>query len=62
MGSNANRLRKKWHAYSGKNAGMAEKSFFGTFTEFVIIVMGILAIIAIILFIIASKLLTRLDF
>lgn len=34
MGSNANRLRKKWQAYSGKNAGMAEKSFFETFKIF----------------------------
>lgn len=31
MGSDANRLRKKWQDYSGKHAGMAEKSFFETF-------------------------------
>ena len=31
MGSDANRLRKKWQDYSGKQAGMAEKSFFETF-------------------------------
>jgi len=31
MGSDANRLRKKWQAYSGKNAGLAESSFYQTF-------------------------------
>lgn len=31
MGTNANRLRKKWQDYSGKNAGEAEKDFFETF-------------------------------
>lgn len=31
MGSEANRLRKKWQDYSGKNAVIAEKSFFETF-------------------------------
>jgi hypothetical protein len=31
MGSDANRLRKKWQDYSGKHAGMAEKSFHETF-------------------------------
>lgn len=31
MGSNENRLRKKWQDYSGKNAGKAEKDFFETF-------------------------------
>ena len=31
MGSNANRLRKKWQSYSGKNASNAEHSFFETF-------------------------------
>ena len=31
MGSDANRLRKKWQAYSGKNAFKAEKSFYETF-------------------------------
>ena len=42
MGSNANRLRKKWQDYSGKNAGKAEYDFYKTFkilfedTEFVI--------------------------
>ena len=42
MGSDANRLRKKWQDYSGKNAGTAEKDFYETFralfqdTEFVI--------------------------
>lgn len=33
MGSDANRLRKKWQDYSGKNAGKAEYSFLETFTE-----------------------------
>ncbi|MDX2439866.1 MAG: MunI family type II restriction endonuclease [Desulfobacterales bacterium] len=28
MGSDANRLRKKWQDYSGKNAGIAEQDFF----------------------------------
>jgi hypothetical protein len=43
MGSDANKLRKKWQDYSGKNAGIAEKSFLKTFeilfvdTEFKII-------------------------
>ncbi len=42
MGSDANRLRKKWQDYSGKNASIAEYNFFQTFqllfedTEFVI--------------------------
>lgn len=31
MGSNANRLRRKWQDYSGKNAGKAEKIFHETF-------------------------------
>lgn len=31
MGSNANRLRKKWQDYSGKHAGIAEMSFYDTF-------------------------------
>jgi hypothetical protein len=31
MGSDANRLRKKWQDYSGRDAGIAEKSFFETF-------------------------------
>ncbi len=31
MGSDANRLRKKWQDYSGKNAGAAEHDFFGVF-------------------------------
>jgi hypothetical protein len=31
MGSNANRLRKKWQDYSGKNVGIAEKGFYETF-------------------------------
>ncbi len=31
MGSKANRLRKKWQDYSGKNATKAEISFFDTF-------------------------------
>ena len=33
MGSDANRLRKKWQDYSGKNAGIAEQNFFDTFNE-----------------------------
>lgn len=43
MGSDANKLRKKWQDYSGKNAAIAEKSFLRTFqilfedTEFKII-------------------------
>ena len=32
MGSDANRLRKKWQDYSGTNAGIAEHSFYDTFT------------------------------
>jgi hypothetical protein len=42
MGSNANRLRKKWQDYSGTSASMAEQDFFATFqilfrdTEFII--------------------------
>ncbi len=42
MGSDANRLRRKWQDYAGKNGGVAEKSFFETFkilfkdTEYVI--------------------------
>ena len=31
MGSDANRLRKKWQDYSGSNAGTAEVDFFKTF-------------------------------
>lgn len=31
MGSNDNRLRKKWQHYSGRNAGRAETSFFDAF-------------------------------
>lgn len=31
MGSNANRLRKKWQDYSGKNAATAENDFYETF-------------------------------
>ncbi len=31
MGSSANRLRKKWQDYNGKNASTAEHSFFETF-------------------------------
>lgn len=31
MGSDANKLRKKWQDYSGKNAEIAEKSFLKTF-------------------------------
>jgi len=31
MGSDANRLRKKWQDYCGRNAGTAEKDFFETF-------------------------------
>lgn len=31
MGSNENRLRKKWQDYSGKNATLAEKSFLEVF-------------------------------
>ena len=34
MGSEDNRKRKKWQDYSGKNAGVAEKSFFEVFTEY----------------------------
>lgn len=30
MGSDANRLRKKWQDYSGLNAGQAEKDFYST--------------------------------
>lgn len=43
MGSDANRLRKKWQDYSAKNAGTAEKDFYQAFkiifedTEFEII-------------------------
>ena len=32
MGSDANRLRKKWQDYSNRNAGKAEKSFYDTFS------------------------------
>lgn len=31
MGSEANRLRKKWQDYSGKNAGVAENDFYRAF-------------------------------
>ena len=34
MGSNANRLRKKWQDYSGKNATIAELSIYDTFRIF----------------------------
>lgn len=34
MGSDANRLRRKWQHYSGKNAGTAEQDFFKTFSAF----------------------------
>lgn len=34
MGSDANRLRKKWQDYAGTNAGKAEQDFLSTFTEF----------------------------
>ncbi len=33
MGSSANRLRKKWQDYSGRNAIQAEKSFYKTFQK-----------------------------
>jgi len=33
MGSDANRLRKKWQDYSGHQAAGAEKNFFNFFTE-----------------------------
>lgn len=33
MGSDANRLRKKWQDYSGQNAGVAEHSFYETFQK-----------------------------
>ena len=33
MGSEANRLRRKWQTYGGKNATKAEHSFFGVFKE-----------------------------
>lgn len=33
MGSDANRLRKKWQDYSGKNAAVAEKNFVDVFNE-----------------------------
>lgn len=32
MGSEANRLRRKWQDYSGQNAGVAETNFFDAFT------------------------------
>ncbi len=31
MGSDDNRLRRKWQDYSGRNAGVAEKDFYETF-------------------------------
>jgi len=31
MGSDANRLRRKWQDYSGEHAGQAEKDFYGAF-------------------------------
>lgn len=34
MGSSANRLRRKWQDYSGKNAGKAEYDFYKTFNAF----------------------------
>jgi hypothetical protein len=33
MGSDANRLRRKWQDYSGKNGAVAEKNFFDFFNE-----------------------------
>jgi len=33
MGSDANRLRRKWQDYSGFNAGKAEKAFYFAFTK-----------------------------
>jgi len=33
MGSDANRLRRKWQDYSGENAGVAEMNFLETFKE-----------------------------
>ncbi|WP_083236029.1 MunI family type II restriction endonuclease [Halomonas caseinilytica] len=33
MGSEANRLRKKWQHYSGEQAGRAEQSFFDAFSN-----------------------------
>ncbi len=33
MGSDANRLRRKWQDYSGLNAGRAEKAFFLAFSQ-----------------------------
>lgn len=33
MGSDANRLRRKWQDYSGKNATVAENNFFNFFNE-----------------------------
>lgn len=33
MGSDANRLRKKWQDYSGKHAAVAENSFYEVFRE-----------------------------
>lgn len=33
MGSDANRLRKKWQDYSGENAGIAENNFFDVFNK-----------------------------
>ena len=33
MGSDANRLRKKWQDYSGRNGTGAEKKFFEVFNE-----------------------------
>ena len=34
MGSDANRLRKKWQDYSGNNALAAEPNFFDTFNQY----------------------------
>lgn len=34
MGSDANRLRRKWQDYSGNNALIAETNFFETFNEY----------------------------
>lgn len=33
MGSDANRLRKKWQDYSGQNAGIAEHNFYDVFYQ-----------------------------
>jgi hypothetical protein len=33
MGSDSNRLRRKWQDYSGTNAGVSEMNFFEIFRE-----------------------------